>query len=60
MYSLVGIVAFTVGLGLFVFPLPIFDVLSNRFKPLSSHGSTVVARAFGIALMALGFALVLR
>lgn len=58
MNSFVGVVLFTVGLGLFVFPVPIAAGISEWAPGLSDHTATVAVRAVGLGIVAVGTALI--
>ena len=57
MNVLVGLLAFTVGLGLFVFPRGVTAGVSDLVEGDAGHWKTVVVRAIGILGMVVGFAL---
>ena len=57
MEVLVGLLAFSVGLGLFVFPRGVAARVADSLERDAGHWETVVVRGVGVLGMALGFAL---
>jgi hypothetical protein len=55
----VGLVAFSLGLGLFVFPRAVAGAAGDRLGREAGHRATVAARGVGLLAMAGGFALLL-
>lgn len=55
MNVLVGLLTFTVGLGLFVFPRGVASVVAGLLGGEADHWTTVAVRGVGILAMAFGF-----
>ena len=60
MDRLAGLVAFSLGLALFVFARAVARGAGDRLDRPAGHRATVAVRAAGLAAAALGFALVVR
>jgi hypothetical protein len=58
MERLVGLVVFTLGLALFVFPMPVLSVVSDWGFPTPGHRTKVGVRVVGLLAMVVGFRLV--
>lgn len=56
---LAGLVLFTFGLAVFVFPRPIADELGARLDVGTGHRAMVATRAAGLAGMSAGFVVLL-
>ncbi|MFT4883762.1 MAG: hypothetical protein ACI8U4_001275 [Natronomonas sp.] len=58
MERFVGLVVFTLGLALFVFPMPVLSAASDWGFPTPGHRTKVVVRVVGLLGMVVGFRLV--
>lgn len=56
MNQFVGLVVFSIGLGLFVFPQGVAAGVGERIGRTAGHWETVAVRAVGVLGMAAGFA----
>ena len=54
----VGVVVFTIGIGLFVFPVPLSVPVADRVAGTTEHGATVAVRGIALVIVAVGVGII--